>query len=68
MARFISRDPFAREALHRKTVHTDNTCSWCGQNYHSRLFVYYIESDNMRRSNIDGYFCSIGCMRAYHNN
>jgi hypothetical protein len=31
---YISRDPFAREELHRETVdvtRTGESCSWCGQ-------------------------------------
>ena len=69
---YISRDPFAREELHRKTVNPgNNTCDWCGNlNRHDKLFQYYVEPDriNYQKNDIDGLFCSIGCMRSYHDN
>lgn len=68
MARFISRDPFAREEIHRESVETHEGCSWCGgKRKDGKLYRYYIERDSIRynRSDIDGLFCGICCMRAY---
>lgn len=66
MSRQISRDPFARESLHRETIKTASDCSWCGQ---QAKFRYYTEPDAIyvRKNYLRGEFCSIGCMRAYHN-
>ena len=65
MARFISRDPFAREELWRENA-GKGCCSWCGTD--RKLYSYYIEPDSIapRASRIKGSFCSVGCMRAYH--
>lgn len=67
---FISRNPFAREELHRESVKTTESCNWCGNRRKSgKLFRYYINPDSLynRRNTIKGLFCCIGCMRAYHN-
>jgi len=74
---YISRDPFARTEIHRRReydsrgVHTPADCSWCGRvketrSGHKYLFRYSIESDGGRKSDITGRFCSVSCMRAYH--
>ena len=72
---YISRDPFARQELHRRPAQVLNaayygvkrTCDWCGNvNHRGGLYVYTIESDGGRRSDIRGLFCSVGCMRSYH--
>lgn len=66
----INRDPFAREEIHRETIETNESCKFCGNTRKSgKLFWYYILRDriNNRRANIGGFFCSISCMRAYHN-
>ncbi len=72
---YISRDPFARTELHRKTIRPPmnygyygirQTCDWCGQSRKDgTLFAYTVESDGGRKSDISGQFCSIGCMRSY---
>lgn len=68
----VSRDPFARQELHRETVPAlGSTCSWCGQVRETKrgnmLYRYYIEKDGRARKNyISGLFCSIGCMRDYN--
>lgn len=73
MSRLIYHDPFARIELHRQTFQgpTSTTCSWCGQRRPSgaALFQYYHEQDSIRnrRDVMNGVFCSISCMRAYHN-
>lgn len=64
----ISRDPFAREELHRRLIPAINrgphcTCRWCGQ---PAKFTYEIHSDGGRQSEIPGSYCSVGCMRAYN--
>jgi len=68
---YISRDPFARQELHRESVvvGAEKTCDWCGNKKRRTLFWYYIEPDrvNYRRDDIKGLFCGIGCMRDYHN-
>jgi hypothetical protein len=64
---FVSRDPYARSEVHRITVKTKETCRWCGNNCKDRLFSYYVESDGGRQHELKGLFCSIGCLRAYHN-
>ena len=63
----VKRDPFAREEIHRRSEGTSQTCHWCGQSRPGgRLFKYWVESDSGRVSYIRGLFCSIGCMRSYH--
>ena len=64
----ISRDPFAREELVRRVIHTEKTCDWCGNNCHNRLFEYGIESDALyhRVNWIKGHFCSVNCMMDFY--
>lgn len=65
---YISRNPFAREELRRRSVTTSGTCGWCGGTRKNRkLFQYVIETDGGRKFEINGLFCSISCMRTYHN-
>lgn len=69
----ISHDGFAREYILREILHTHNlcrnSCDWCGEYKKGRLFVYYVEPEGLqsRPNRIKGMFCSIGCMRSYHN-
>lgn len=66
----ISHDAFARYTVDRETVETTSTCACCGNKRKSgRLFQYSTQSDGYgaRSYNIPGLFCSIGCMREYHN-
>lgn len=71
MSTMISRDPFAREEIHRLRVYTRETCRWCGQRKQTPrtgkdfLYQYSVESDGGRKSDIRGLFCSVGCMRSY---
>jgi hypothetical protein len=71
MSHLISRDPFARQELHRETIGAMGvTCSWCGGSRpNDRLYVYYIERDGIRpnRHTLNGSFCSISCCRSYHS-
>lgn len=43
----ISRDPFARQELHRETIDAmGDTCSWCGNvRKGNKLYVYYTERE-----------------------
>jgi hypothetical protein len=67
MAALISRDPFAREELHRESVSTTCTCDVCGSTRKGgKLFRYFVEEDQGRTNPIKGLFCSVGCMRIYH--
>jgi hypothetical protein len=72
----ISRDPFARETLVRKTYRSASaTCEWCGNRRTVRgkpaaLFCYAIERDGCAsawRPTYSRPFCSISCYRAYSN-
>jgi len=75
VSRVVSRDPFARTELVRRTVllptrgsHPHGrTCAWCGgTSARRRLFCYEVWHDGGRTDAIPGYFCSVGCMRSYH--
>jgi len=69
---YVSRDPFARQELHRshwsdKELAASASCDWCGhRNAKGGLYTYRIESDGGRVSEIQGKFCGITCMRAYN--
>jgi hypothetical protein len=67
----ISRDPFARTEVHRTMIyHTTRNyaCDWCGQAPRAhRLFQYYTESDDGRRSYHKGHFCCKPCHDSYHS-
>ena len=64
----INRDPFARSTLMREVINTRIfTCRWCGSNHHGRLFAYVVQSDDGRKWPLRGLFCSVGCMRIYHD-
>lgn len=66
---YISRGPFARQELHKRSVPAASGCNFCGSTRNgAKLFQYYVETDGGRKSDIRGLFCSIGCMRAYHGN
>lgn len=72
----ISRDPFARSELRRERVYDPSQlppgCAFCGC-YRSTpsgrefLYQYRTENDSGRTHDISGLFCSVGCLRAYHN-
>jgi hypothetical protein len=76
----ISHDAFSRESLERETLRTHDGCSWCGENRHGRLFVYYLVPDDApgkahiiganstKYSTVEGKipaFCCIQCMRSF---
>lgn len=67
----VSRDPFARTSLHRFSVAygPNQTCSWCGnvRTTNPRLYRYETHHDGGRAYPVKGVFCSISCMRSYHN-
>ena len=70
MSRLISRDPFARQELHRETIDAQGqTCSWCGNVAKGKkLFVYYTERDSIRpnRRTHNGAFCCKSCFNDYN--
>lgn len=81
MSRLISRDPFAREELHRLSViivgqYPHGGCAWCGNhgralhavsgNPRFRLYVYFTETDAGRRHTHAGQFCSKSCHDSFH--
>lgn len=72
----ISRDPFARLSIVRRSVHVHHfqTCKWCGnkgkrlQSGLYRLFEYGTDNDD-RNGLVDwhkGYFCSKSCHDSYY--
>lgn len=67
----ISRDPFARTELHRKSVSAmpgRMLCDWCGnRNARGNLFRYSVQHDAGAEHMIPGYFCSVGCMRSFNS-
>lgn len=79
----INRNPFAREELHRATIHLGSeapssaTCSWCGNVRHTKsgkpyLYEYGTERDGISasytaRQNHSGLFCCKGCHDSYHS-
>jgi hypothetical protein len=72
VSRLISRDPFARQELHRERVTVQiEACRWCdgvkrtpaGKRY---LFQYHTESDGGRTFPHSGPFCSKSCHDSYH--
>jgi hypothetical protein len=64
----IRRDPFARHTTVRRTIHTERTCAWCGQNPYGRLFVYGVELDGISRPIFwdNQEFCTKSCIDAYY--
>ena len=63
----ISRDPFARHNVIRRTVETTAGCAWCGNRRRSgRLFQYGIDPDGGQRSWDRESFCGKTCRDAYH--
>ena len=70
----VSRDPFARQEIHRRRVYTDGNegCFWCGRHNvtpsgREYLYRYSIERDSIRQrsSEVPGQFCSEGCRKDY---
>ena len=58
--------------MYRSEIRTLNfpQCDWCGcTNARGNLFAYWVEQHGIytRKRPIKGNFCSIGCMRSYHN-
>ena len=69
----VTRDPFAREELHRRQESAgDRSCRWCGNVRHTRsghayLYRYRVETDGGRSFTDRELFCSKGCRDAYHD-
>lgn len=73
-SRLISRDPFAREELHRTAVRTDSGCTNCGSSRQTPkgkkyLYKYHTETDsiNGRKNEHNGKFCGKSCHDSYHS-
>lgn len=66
----VSRNPFAREELHRESVRFywgETICRWCGGTRKGgKLWQYRIETDGGTIRRIDGVYCSVSCFRAYN--
>ena len=61
---FVNRDPFAREEIHKEPI--KGKCDWCGNNNrYGKVWKYRIETDEGRKIEIGGKFCSLGCMKIY---
>lgn len=72
MSRLISRDPFARQELHRKQAPHYAVCDNCGMCRVTRRGVPYTYRYGMYRDGIrtriewdSKTFCSIECRRSY---
>lgn len=65
----VNHDPFARQSLVRYTYPSHKACDNCGQSPRTHGIFRYAMSpdDSSREYDISGAFCSIGCMRQYHN-
>lgn len=68
----VSRDPFAREEIHKERIYGLGACRWCGQQRKTPkgkpfLYQYRVESDGGRKSDITGLFCAVDCLRSYHS-
>jgi hypothetical protein len=70
----VSRDPFGRRALMRRALRPvdlteGETCGWCGQrNGHNGLYQYGWSDDQRATVQpIPGQFCSLPCLRSYHD-
>lgn len=65
----ISRDPFARQELVRRTIYSPKVnppvCDWCGSR---ARFQYGTWRDGSARPDYDlRVFCSVGCYRSFHS-
>lgn len=71
----VSRDPFAREEIHREVEPSPKymvlppvSCDWCGgTNGKGKVYSYRIETDGGRTFPLKGRFCSQSCFRIYHS-
>ena len=72
MSRLISRDPFARQEIHREVVASSQSCRncggfrWRGGRKLQAMFEYRTETDSGRNFVHTGLFCSKSCHDAYH--
>ena len=79
MSAQIYHSSFARYTLYREVVHIlawnhSATCANCGSTSHDhngkpRLFKYSYEDDSYgaHKSYVEKEYCSVSCMRSYHN-
>ena len=72
MSRLISRDPFARQEIHREVVASSQSCRncggfrWRGGRKLQAMFEYRTETDGGRNFVHTCLFCSKSCHDAYH--
>lgn len=69
MSTNVSRDPFARYSLKRRT-YTSGRCAWCGAcapRDRKRLYTYQAAMDDSgtRRTAESDTFCNLECYRTY---
>lgn len=76
---YVSRDPFARQELHKEREH-GATCAWCGRvdesqphptpldaPLYGRVYRFEIQSDGGRVFKDRQTFCSKQCRKDYHS-
>jgi hypothetical protein len=72
----VTRNPFAREELHRERVKVNQsliTCAWCGNVRGDKerpwLYRFWVERDDRwgSKDEIKGLFCSKECLRSYYD-
>ncbi len=61
----LQRLPFARATVIRKKSNIECKCDWCGDR--QGKFNYGTSPDSGRDGWYEGNFCSIGCLKAYHD-
>jgi hypothetical protein len=63
---YVSRDPFARQELHRTFV-KGATCAWCGSKAlkGDGAYRYEVQSDGGRTFPDRDTFCSKSCRKSY---
>lgn len=66
---YVSRDPFAREELHKTYIHGAD-CAWCGSQVTVRggrkgAYRYRVETDGGRKSEDRKTFCGVDCRETY---
>jgi len=70
MSTEIYHSAFARYTRIRRVAHVrGDTCDWCGgTNARGQVYQYGTEHDDSGRQSWDEHrFCSVACMRAYHD-
>lgn len=72
---FVTRDPFARQELHRERVYVNlatGSCAWCGSVRNAGrsgkvyLYRFRVETDGGSVHADARLFCSRDCRESYH--